>query len=60
MGKYAHTKRCDLCGKRYAILNSTWHVSHAYRMSFCEDCTAILLKIVHKGKTLFREFRCER
>jgi hypothetical protein len=50
MGKYSKLQRCDLCGKRYAYLNSTWHITSGYRKHFCTECTIILEGIVRKAK----------
>ena len=50
MTQYAKTRKCDLCGQRYATLNSTWHISASYRKHYCEQCTTILLLMQEKLK----------
>lgn len=48
--KYPKIHRCSLCGRRYAVLNSTWHISSSYRLRFCAECTTILEATVRKMK----------
>jgi len=51
--KHPKIHRCSLCGKRYAYLNSTLHVSQSYRMHFCNGCTVIVQEMIRKlRKTL--------
>lgn len=50
MGKQPRTLKCSLCGQRYAVLNSTFHVSDYYRLKFCETCTSIILNMIRKTK----------
>jgi len=48
--KHPKIHRCDLCGRRYAVLNSTWHLTPSYRKHFCRDCTTILETMLRKAK----------
>lgn len=54
MVKYSRTRKCDLCGINYAVLNSTWHVSKSYRLHYCKRCTDMLLIAVEKLKKVLK------
>jgi len=45
-----YVSRCSLCGKTFAVLNSAWHVTGAYRLKFCRKCTDELLIEVQRLK----------
>lgn len=48
--KHPHTYKCGLCGKAYAVPNSTFRVSQTYRQHFCKDCTVIIQTMIRKMK----------
>lgn len=54
MGHYSRTRKCDLCGQKYAVLNSTWHVSKSYRLHYCKPCTDLLLIAIEKLKKVLK------
>jgi len=48
--KHPKIYKCSLCDQRYAVLNSTFHISQSYRMHFCRDCTDIIQNLIRKVK----------
>ena len=44
--KYPRIYPCKLCGRKYAVLNSTLHVSKIYSMRFCPKCTEQILRFI--------------
>jgi len=54
MGKHPRIYKCSLCGEMYAVLNGTFHITPAYRMKFCPECTQIVERTIRKMRRAIR------